>query len=465
MKRATRRGRVSRALAPLAFATAFVLAAALTGAMLSPAAAQPSENAEAPVAAGERSVLVVSIENMTINPGSSDYLRAAIIEAEARRSEALVIELDTPGGLVDSTRDIVKEFLASPVPVIVYVTPPGARAGSAGVMITLASHIAAMAPGTNIGAAHPVAGGGQEIGEEMNKKITNDTVAWVEGIAEQRGRNREWAVKAVRDSVSVTATDALEKKVIDFVATNLDDVLAKADGRTVTLGGGIEKTLATKGALVMRRPPGLKHRLIMRLADPNLAYIFMMIGFLGIYAEFSHPGLIFPGVIGAVCFLLFLMSTQILPINVVGVILIVVGLALFIAEVQVTSYGLLTLGGAISLALGSLFLFDVPEKVVDPDYSFSVSPAIVLPVTVGFALAVGLITWMVVRVHRRRPQTGAESIVGTTGVVTTAIDPLAGGQVKLAGEFWHAKSAVPVEAGAIVRVVAVKGAHIEVTPA
>jgi len=407
-------------------------------------------------------VMVISLQG-TVNPGSADFFKTSIKQAVAGDFDAFLIELDTPGGLVDSTRDIVKDFLAADVPIIVYVTPPGARAGSAGVMITMAAHVAAMAPGTNIGAAHPVAGGGQEIDEEMSKKITNDTVAWVEGIAEKRGRNRKWAVKAVRDSVSVTATDAKKKGVIDFVADDLQDVLNKADGREVELGAKKKVKVRTAGAVVTRVEPGLKHRLIMRLADPNLAYIFMIVGFLGIYAEFSHPGMVFPGVIGAICFLLFLMSTQILPINIVGIMLIVIALGLFVAEIKFTSYGMMTLGGAVCMAMGSVFLFDVPEEVLDPNFSFAVSWTVVLPATIGFTLMAGLIAFLVVRVHRRRIQTGRESMVGEIGVASSEIGQYTG-KVKLQGIYWNAVSDGVIPTGTRVKVTRVSGSTFTVVP-
>ncbi len=406
-------------------------------------------------------VLVIKLDS-TVNPGSADFFISSIKRAENSGFDALLIELDTPGGLVESTRDIVQAFLNSKIPIIVYVTPPGARAGSAGVMITMAAHIAVMAPSTNIGAAHPVAGGGEEIGEEMNKKITNDTAAWIEGIAEQRNRNKEWAVKAVRDSVSVTATKALKVKVIDFIADNLEDLFTKADGRMIQLADKSEVALKLAGAKIIRDEPGMKHRLLMRLADPNIAYILMIIGFLGIYAEFSHPGLIFPGALGAICFLLFLMSTQVLPINLTGMILIILAMIMFVAEVKITSYGALTLGGAVCLAMGSLFLFDAPEKVMEsPDFSFAVSWALIIPATAGFALIAAFIAYVVFRVQRKKPQTGQESLVGEIGIVAAAITEGAG-QVKLQGVRYSAEAEGDIEKGKKVRVVKIDRSTVTV---
>lgn len=437
-----------------------LLALTLIGAMMALAAPVPTTAPEAPAGPPPR-VLVITLKG-SVNPGSADFFITSIERAENENFDAVLIELDTPGGLVESTRDIVQKFLASRVPIIVYVSPAGARAGSAGVMITMAAHVAAMAPGTNIGAAHPVAGGGQEIDETMEKKITNDTAAWIEGIAEQRGRNKEWAIKAVRDSVSVTATDALKNNVVDVIAKDLAEALASADGREITLGADEKRTLRLANAQVVRIDPGLKHRFIMRLADPNIAYLLMIVGILGIYAEFSHPGMIFPGTIGVIGFLLFLMSTQILPINVVGVILIVVALALFVAEIKFTSYGALTIGGAIALGLGSLFLFDVPEKVVQtPEFSMRVSWWLILPATIGFSLIAAMITFVVLKFQVRRPQTGEEASHGKTALVTAAIGP-GGGQVKYDGVIWTAFADEPIEVGGSVEVLSVSGANVRV---
>ncbi|MCL4236137.1 MAG: nodulation protein NfeD [Deltaproteobacteria bacterium] len=432
----------------------------MIGSVLAIAAPTPQAQSPEPGDAQPR-VLVITLKG-SVNPGSADFFITSIERAENEDFDAVVIELDTPGGLVESTRDIVQKFLASRVPIIVYVSPSGARAGSAGVMITMAAHVAAMAPGTNIGAAHPVAGGGQEIDETMEKKITNDTAAWIEGIAEQRGRNKEWAIKAVRDSVSVTATDALANNVVDVIAKDLAEALAAADGREVTIGADEKRTLRLANAQVVRIEPGIKHRFIMRLADPNIAYLLMIVGILGIYAEFSHPGMIFPGTIGVIGFLLFLMSTQILPINVVGVILIVVALALFVAEIKFTSYGMLTIGGALALGLGSLFLFDVPEKVVEtPEFSMRVSWWLILPATIGFSLIAAMITFVVLKFHRRDPQTGEEADRGKVARVLERIGP-DGGQVKFDGVIWNAISDESIDAGETVEVLESSGAIVRV---
>src|SRR5215470_2747254 len=309
----------------------------------------------------------ISIDG-SINPAVDDFIRESIARAKLNGAKALIIQLDTPGGLLSSTRTIVKEMLGSPVPVMVYVAPSGAGAGSAGVFITMAAHIAAMAPGTNIGAAHPVAGAGQEVKGVMGEKIENFTASFSETIARQRGRNAEWAIQAVRKSVSITEQDALKKNVIDIVAKDIDDLLAQADGRKVDLDGR-KQALAVKGARVDRYQMSLKEKIINTIADPNISYLLLMAGILGLYMEFSHPGVIFPGVAGALCLILALISLQLLAFNHAGLVLILLGVALLIGEAFMPSFGVLGIGGVISLALGSFLLFDTQDSGVGVDRS------------------------------------------------------------------------------------------------
>ena len=303
-----------------------------------------------------------------INPAVDDFIRESIARARNAGAKALIIQLDTPGGLLTSTRSIVKDILGAPVPVIVYVAPSGAGAGSAGVFITMAGHIAAMAPGTNIGAAHPVAGGGQEVKGVMGEKIENFTASFSEAIAQKRGRNTEWAIQAVRRSVSITEKEALKQKVIDIVAKDLDDLLKQAEGRKVDVDGR-EQALSLQGARIERFDMGLKQKVINLLADPTIAYLLLMAGILGLYMEFSHPGVIFPGVAGGICLLLGLTSLQMLPFNYAGILLILLGVALLIGEAFLPSFGVLGIGGAISLALGSLLLFDTESSDLTVDRS------------------------------------------------------------------------------------------------
>ncbi len=404
-------------------------------------------------------VRVIAVDG-AINPGSADHIVTAIDRATRDGAAALVIELDTPGGLYDTTRDIVQKMLAAKVPVFVYVTPSGARAGSAGAMITLAAHVAAMAPSTSIGAASPVAMEG-EMDKTMKAKAFNDAMAFVEGIAQARGRNVEWAKKAVSEAAAVTAAEAERIKVIDFIADSLEDLLAKADGRKVTIGDKSEVVLRVAEARIERVEMSLKDKIIFWLADPNLIYFFMMIGMLGIYAEFSHPGLIFPGVIGGICIVLFLVSTQILPINSFGLVLIVLGMVLFVLEFKFTSYGALTAGGIILMILGSLFLFDNPEKMIpNAGFRLRVSWGMILPSVLALGGFTLFVAYKVLRAQVSKGLTGQEGIVGETGLAAT--DVHTGGKVKVQGIYWEATADQPIAAGAPVRVVAANGLRLKV---
>ncbi len=376
-------------------------------------------------ASGPRVDLIVI--DGSINPAVDDFIRESIARARNAGSKAMIIQLDTPGGLLTSTRSIVKDILGAPVPVIVYVAPSGAGAGSAGVFITMAGHIAAMAPGTNIGAAHPVAGGGQEVKGVMGEKIENFTASFSEAIAQKRGRNTEWAIQAVRRSVSITEKEALKKNVIDIVAKDIDDLLKQAEGRKVDVDGH-EQALSLQGARIERFEMGLKQKVINILADPNIAYLLLMAGILGLYMEFSHPGVIFPGVAGGICLLLGLTSLQILPFNYAGLLLILLGVALLIGEAFVPSFGVLGIGGAISLALGSLLLFDTEgsDLMVDRSMIFAVVGTVS-----GLML---LLAYLVFNSQRRKPTLGLEGLVGEIGEVKEALKP--GGRVFVHGELW-----------------------------
>ncbi len=300
-----------------------------------------------------------------INPVSAEYIVDSIKTTEKESAQCLIIKLDTPGGLDTSMRQIIKEILNTQVPIIVYVAPDGARAASAGVLITMAAHVAAMAPGTNIGAAHPVSMGGGKMSREMSEKVENDAVAYIQSIATKRKRNIEWAEKAVRESVSIKADEALKINVIDLVSPNLDDLLQKLDGREVDIDGK-KVVLATKGATVRELKMTLREKILATLTDPNIAYILMMLGVAGLYFELAHPGSIFPGVIGAICLILAFYSFQVLSVNYAGILFIILAIVLFLAEIKVASYGLLSIGGTICLLLGSLMLFDSTSPYLRP---------------------------------------------------------------------------------------------------
>lgn len=409
-------------------------------------------SARATVAATSASTHVNQIIlDATINPAVADFIRESIAHSMQDSAAALVIQLDTPGGLLNSTKTIVKDILGAPLPVIVYVAPSGAGAGSAGVFITMAGHIAAMAPGTTIGAAHPVSGGGQDIEGDMREKIENFTASFSEAIAQRRGRNVEWAEKAVRQSVSITEVEALQKKVIDVIASDVQDLLRKVEDRKVEVGN-------TKTALsfkAMRDANGivpvtildmrLKHKVLNVLADPNIAYILMLAGLVGLYLEFSHPGALLPGLAGGMCLLLALTAFQVLPINSTGIMLLGLGIALLIAELFVPSFGVLGVGGMISFVLGSLFLFDAPAEEIAVDRGLIVTAALCAS---AFMLFVGTLA---VRTWRQRPASGQEGMIGEIGEVRERIAPR--GKVWLHGEYWTAESEEELEVGQKVRVV------------
>lgn len=389
------------------------------------------------------------VVDSTINPAIADFINESIDQAYADGALALVIELDTPGGLLSSTKTIVKDILAAPLPVIVYVAPSGAGAGSAGVFVTLAAHVAAMAPGTNIGAAHPVAGGGQDIGGDMREKLENFTASFSETIAQKRGRNAEWAVQAVRESVSITEQEALEKHVVDHVASTVDALLKQADGRQVEVAGTMV-TLSFASAYgddghlrLVTMDMRLKHKVLNILADPNVAGLLMMAALAGLYFEFSNPGLVFPGVVGAICLLLALTAFQVLPINYTGLVLIALGVALILAEFFVPS-GFLGMGGAVAFVLGALFLFDTPEAdlMIDRGIIYTAG-AFLLTVMLLLARVVG-------SALRRQPMLGGEGLIGEIAEVRSWQDT--GGMVSVHGEDWQAESDEPFAPGDSVEV-------------
>ncbi len=391
-----------------------------------------------------------------INPVVSEFIAKGLDDAQAGGAGVVVLQLDTPGGLDLSMRDIIKAIFASEVPVVVYVAPAGGRAASAGVFITYAAHIAAMAPGTNIGSAHPVAIGGGKLDETMVKKVENDAVAYIRSIAKKRKRNAEWAEKAVRESVNITAGEALELKVIDIIADSRTELFKTLDGRRVETVRGV-RVIRTEGAVVVDVEMNLRSRILRAISNPNVAYILMMIGLMGIYFELSNPGVILPGVLGAICLVLAFYSFQALPVNYAGLILIGLSLVFFFAETQVVSFGLLTMAGVVSLVLGSLMLFKSPLPFM------RLSIWVLLPTVILMTLFVLGTTYLAVTVHRRRPVSGVDAMVGEEG---TVVEDIGGGErngkVFVAGEYWDASSDAPVERGAMVKVVGVDGMVLKV---
>jgi len=371
----------------------------------------------------------------TINPVLVDYIRRGIDQAEENNAIACIIQLDTPGGLDTAMRDIVKDIVDAQVPVVVYVSPSGGRAASAGVFITIAAHVAAMAPNTAIGAAHPVAVGTEgeaEMSEAMEEKVVNDAAAYIRSIASAHGRNMEWAEKAVRESVSATEQEALELNVIDLVAPNLDALVSQLDGREVTMLDGSVVTLNTQGASINPVEMSTIEDFLYTIADPNIAYILLSLAMLGLMVEISNPGLIFPGVVGGICLLLAFYSLGMLPVNYAGVLLIVLAFGLFIGEVLTTTFGLFTAGGVTSLVLGSLILFKGGGPL------FQVSPWLIATVTIIVGGLLAFIIHQVIRAHRRQAYTGREELIGKTAVVKVALEPE--GTVFLKGERWTAVS-------------------------
>jgi membrane-bound serine protease (ClpP class) len=378
-------------------------------------------------AAGEK-VFVIKVEGV-IDPITSEYVERSIKTAESAGAEALIIQMDTPGGLDASMRSIIKNILESKVPVVVYVYPRGARAASAGSFILISSHIAAMSPGTNVGAAHPVALGGET---PVSEKITNDAAAYIRSLAEERGRNPELAESFVRNSTSITAREALEQGIIEIIAEDYSSLLNSLNGREVETKDG-NKTLHTAEAEIEVIPLSPREEFLHILSDPNIAYILFIAGFYGIIFELSNPGAILPGIVGGICILLALWSFQALSISAVGVALIVFALLLFLAETQVPSHGLLAVGGTISLLLGSIMLIDI-EKEPFLRISYEIIITATLITALFFAVAVSLI----VKTHKKKPITGAEGMIGLTGEVKEDLSPE--GEVFVHGELWRARA-------------------------
>jgi len=400
-------------------------------------------------------VVLLSVDG-TVNPALADYIVKGIQQAEEKKAACVIIRMDTPGGVVTTTKTIIKAMVNAKVPVVVYVAPSGSSASSAGALITVAADLAAMAPGTNIGAAHPVAGGGQEIGGAMSEKIINDLTAYIRGIALRKGRNAQWIEQAIRESVSVTAKEALDIGVIEIIADSVPDLLDKLNGRKIDKEGR-SYTLSTRNVHIERIAPGLRFKILDVVANPNIAYLLMMVGGIGIMMELYNPGMIFPGVVGGICLLLSFFALQVLPVNYVGILLIILAVILFIAEIKVASYGLLSVGGIVSLTLGSVMLFESGEDAMRVSWSIIVPT--VAAVSAFFIFALGL----VVRAWMRKPLTGTQGLVGEIGVTLTDIDQQ--GKVAIHGEYWNARSDVRIPKGSKVKVLSVDGLYVKVTAA
>lgn len=370
----------------------------------------------------------------TINPGTGDYIVNGIQEAEQKGASAVILMMDTPGGLLSTTRQIVQEMLNSKLPIIVFIAPRGAHAGSAGAIITFAADVAAMAPGTNIGAAHPVsAGGGDDPDATMKEKVANDTAAFAEGLARAKGRNAEWAIKAVRNSASIIADEALKLKVIDLIAEDLPDLSRKIAGYRLKVPKGSVVSLPSPLPPIKEIKPSIKQRLVSFFADPSLAYLILTLGGLCIWIELSHPGMILPGVVGVFSVLLSLIAFQMLPISYGALAFIVVGLAMLVAELYLPTYGLLGAGGILSFVLGSLFLMDTDVP------AFQLSLGLILPTAAVLAGIAFIIGALVLETRKTKPRSGLEALLGEQAAVKESVSA-AGGRVFVQGELWNAIS-------------------------
>ncbi len=402
----------------------------------------------------EKSVFDVITIDSAITPPVAEYVVKSIDLSYADDSAGIIILLDTPGGLDLAMRDIVKKLLNPPLPGIVFVYPSGARAASAGVMITMAAPVAAMAPGTNIGAAHPVAIGiGGKMDETMAKKVENDAIAYAMGIAKKRGRNADWAEEAVKESVSITAEKALELNVIDVMASDVENLLKKIDGKTIPLSSG-DVILKTKGAVINKMEMGLREKILITLSNPNIAYLLMMIGLAGLYFEFANPGAILPGVVGGISLILAFFAMQTLPVNYAGFALIIFGIILFIAEIKIVSHGMLSVAGVISLVLGSVMLFDSSAPAL------RVSLAVMIPTIIIVSLFFIAVVSLAVKAQMKKPFTGVDGMIGREGKTITPV--YTDGKVFVKGERWNACSQELIEEGTDVRVIGVDGLKIEV---
>jgi membrane-bound serine protease (ClpP class) len=406
-------------------------------------------------AASDGVVVYIQLDSI-IHPIASEFIRESLAEAERRDAAAFVLELATPGGLLTSTREIFSEMLGSDTPVVVFVGPSGAQAASAGFFILMAADVAAMAPGTNTGAAHPVSGDGQEIGGVMAEKIEQDAAATIRSLAARNDRNAELAEAAVVESKSFTAEEALESGLIDLIAPDVPRLLIEIDGREVKGPGEAVTVLKTAGARIEELEMTPIQKLLATIAHPNIAYILMTLGGLGLYFELSNPGAVLPGVIGAICLVLAFFALSVLPVNYAGIALILLAMLFFIAEIKITSYGLLSVAGVASLVLGSLMLF----KSADP--AIRVGLDVIAAVVLFTVVVVGFLMTMVVRAHGRQVRTGLEGLVHEKGTARSAVAPK--GKVFVHGEVWNAVSEMPIQAGTPIEVVAVDGMTLRVRP-
>lgn len=401
-------------------------------------------------------ILKIKVDG-AITPATSSFIARGLEVAKKKNAEAVIIMLNTPGGLLESTREIVQNILESSVPVVVYVSPKGARAGSAGVFITLSANIAVMAPGTNIGAAHPVGMQGEADSSVMFDKVTNDAAAFVRSIANQRNRNASWAEKSVRESISSTEQEALDSNVIDFIAPNLDSLLKAINNFKTSTSTG-EKTINTTDVGIIELESNWKDELLKIISNPNVAYLLLMAGIYGIFFEIYNPGAIFPGVLGGISLILAAYSFQMLPVNWAGIALILLAVIMFLLEIKVVSHGLLSIGGVISLFLGSVMLFDDPTEYVSVSISLIIT--VVILTTIFFLVIISL----GIKAQYKKVSSGNPAMLEEKGIAITDIKPGKAGKVKVRGEIWRAVSNVEIKEGEEIKVEKVESLTLFVKP-
>ena len=393
-----------------------------------------------------------------IHAVTAEYVTKGIEEAEKEKAELCILQIQTPGGVMDSMRSIISKMISSKVPVVVYVAPSGARATSAGFFITIAADLAVMAPGTHLGSAHPVTIGGEgadnENSKTMMKKMTEDAVAYIKTLAEKRGHNIELSEKAVRDSISFTETEALQLNLIHFIAKDIPELLKKADGMTIKRFDGSTKKIGLNQAKVIEYPMTRRQRFLSFLADPNITVLLFTIGMIGIVVELYHPGAILPGIVGVISIALCFLSAQVLPINYIGALLILFSIVLFILELKITSYGMLTIGGIVAFVLGATMLFDAPIPEMRVSLKVIGTSVLLITATMAFLL------FMVVTLHRRKPMTGMQGLLQEVGMAQTDIHQF--GQVFVHGEIWNATSADPIPKGEKVKILSADGLTLHV---
>ena len=392
------------------------------------------------------SVLIITLD-APIHPVTSEYIRNSLDRAESQQASLVIIKMNTPGGLDSSMREIIERIISSTVPVATYVSPSGARAASAGFFIGIASDLFIMAPGTNTGAAHPVGISitGQSMDETMADKVTHDAASYIKTLAEKRGRNIKLAEDAVRESLSYTEKEALEGGLIEFVALNEFEIIEHFHGKTIKRFDDTELLLDLKGEEVIDVPMSARQKFLLTISNPNLAYILLMLGLLGLYFEFSNPGAILPGVLGAISLLLAIFSFQILPINYVGLILILLSIGLFILEVKIQSYGILTIGGITAMVIGSMMLINSPIPELRPSLKF------IIPVALGLSLIFIFLISLAIKAYRRKVTTGQEGLIGETGISQTDLNPK--GKIFIHGEIWNAESEEEIPKGSKIKVI------------